>query len=935
MISCKEDETIEQKHCHKFVYKLHSRDIRKANYKYELPLEVAMRDYPECIISLNDSQILRFIDEINGTTDSDDKAKEIKRKMRDVRKQKRSPVTKALLRNLYRALYDLQYQKDYICIIMDSNKDYDLLNEKGFSVNGIEYQRLLGTNGGIKNSTIVYVSKDIYKPIKERIDNGRNMEQLLVPAKLEAYQALVCSGSVALPKPKGIIVVDDCITHFKDDVILIDDANEGKPSLSYVKDYDIEHNDSDGYGLMTPEYSRKINQYLNDIDDTMSGFTCRYAWTKGMVYTFDFVEFAEKKAGTYIIKDAWGDERDVREADVILTVSMLKLWDGYKSWEDFYENCEKNHYEFSATKTTPMELEHIHNTNYQFLQSYEFDDDELYELCRPTIDSIKDIFGMDYRKAIVFLCGMGLNEKNVFSGFGSENFDYVSRALMIEPQMINDPFVRKRIMNMISKRINDAKKGVLSIDANYAMISGDPYALCQSMFGLDVTGLLKSGELYHKYWIDKGSDELACFRAPMTCHNNIRKLKLNKSDECLYWYQYIKTAIILNAWDTTCDAMNGADKDGDTNMDTDNPIILRKTKNSSTIICTQHKAAKVIPDDKSIIESNKLAFNDDIGTVTNRVTTMIEQQSNPNLTKEQYDELAYRIMCGQLYQQNVIDRAKGIIAKDMPEEWYNPRVNKIKPNDNEDIIEKKNFDMSIVADKKPYFMINIYPSLKNEYKQYYKKANFKCYSLFGKDLIELENSDNITKEERDFLYYYYLLMPVGKNPCVVNRISWIFENEFNGYLKKINNSTNFDYNLLKSGTSYSKVNYNKIVELYNEYTLWLDKLHKRMRVERFDDIGAERKKLSDTFKTEAETICTNIEELCDIVLDICYTKECSKQFAWDICGEQILKNLLSKNNNDLQFPKLTNTNSYDFEYMGFKFEMIKVKVVNHEQEKEI
>ena len=106
-------------------------------------------------------------------------------------------------------------------------------------------------------------------------------------------------------------------------------------------------------------------------------------------------------------------------------------------------------------------MENIHNTNYQFLQSYDFDDDELYELCKPTIDSIKDIFGMDYRKAIIFLCGMGLNSHNVFSGFGTENFDCVSRALMIEPQMINDPFIRKRIMTMIGKRINDAKKGVL------------------------------------------------------------------------------------------------------------------------------------------------------------------------------------------------------------------------------------------------------------------------------------------------------------------------------------------------------------------------------------------------------------------------------------------------------------------------------------------
>lgn len=919
---------IEQKHCHKFVYKLHSRDIKKANYKYVLPLDEAMRNNPECIISLNDSQILRFIDELNGTTDSDEKAKNIKRKMREVRKKKRSPESKAILRNLYRILYDLQYQKDYICIIMDSNRDYDLLNSKGFSVNDVEYQRLLGTNGGIKNSTIVYVSKRLHDELQGRIDNGRNKQQMLVPAKLEAYQALVCSGSVVLPKPKGIIVVNDCITHFKDNVILIDDAKEGKPSLTHIEGYDIEHNDSDGYGLMTPQYSKEINIALNGIEDTISGFTCRYAWTKGMVYTFDYVDFAEKVAGTYEVIDAWGDKRDIREADVILTTSMLKLWDAYSSWEDFYENCEKNHYEFSATKTTPMELEHVHSTNYQFLQSYDFTDEELYELCKPTIDSIKDIFGMDYRKAIVFLCGMGLNEKNVFSGFGSENFDYVSRALMIEPKMINDPFIHKRIMSMISKRINDAKKGVLSIDANYAMISGDPYALCQSMFGLEVTGLLKAGELYHKYWIDKGSKELSCFRAPMTCHNNIRKLKLNKTDECAYWYQYMKTVSILNAWDTTCDAMNGADKDGDTNMDTDNPIILKHTKNSPTIICTQRKAEKIIPTEKSIIEANKLAFNDDIGTVTNRVTTMIEIQANPDLPKEMYDELSDRIMCGQLFQQNTIDRAKGIIAKPMPESWYNRKVNVINSDDNEEVIERKNFDMSIVADKKPYFMIYVYPHLKKEYSSYHKNADFESYTYFDKGVDELatENEGSWTDEEKKFVKYYKIMMPVGCNPCVVNRISWLFENEFNGYLSKLKNAEGFDYTILKSDTLYSSKNYSQVLQLYNEYIMRMDTLHKRMRVERFDDANLERKKIADYFQAECLKVCTNEDELCNIVLDICYTKETSKQFAWDICGEQIVKNLLQKNNFKLSYPELSGNELADFTYMGYGFDVKHMEV---------
>lgn len=48
------------------------------------------------------------------------------------------------------------------------------------------------------------------------------------------------------------------------------------------------------------------------------------------------------------------------------------------------------------------------------------------------------------------------------------------------------------------------------------------------------------------------------------CHNNIRKMKLQPNEQTNYWYQYIKSALVYNAWDTACDAMNGADKDEQT-----------------------------------------------------------------------------------------------------------------------------------------------------------------------------------------------------------------------------------------------------------------------------------------------------------------------------------------------------------------------------------
>ena len=916
---------MEQKSCHKFIYKLHSKQLRDAKWNLKLPLDVALRDYSDCIVSLNDSQILRFIDELNGITDADSKAKELKARIRLEKKKPRSRATQNRISMLYQKLYELQYQEDYLCVIMDRNSDYDRAN-KGFKVNGVKYKRFLGTNGGIKNSTIVYVSERLYPELKKRLDNGRNPDGKLVPAKLEAYQALICSGSTPITEPDGIIVVDDCITHFLDNIIMINDECDGEPDLQEIDNYEIEHDDSDGYGLMLPDYSKLVNFELTGaIDKTISGMNTRYAWTKGMVYTFDYIEFAEKVAGTYMVKDAWGTMRDVRKSQVILTTSMLKLWDSYDSWEDYYRNCKENHYQFSTPKITPEELDNVRNTNYQFLQSYDFTDDELQELCQPTIDEIKDVLGFDYRKSIAFLAGYGMNDINVYDR------EYVVQALMIEPHMINDPFVRHKIMNMIKARIEMAKRGAIQIQANYTMIGGDPYALAQSMFGMEVTGLLKSGELYHKYWIDKGSTELACFRAPMTCHNNIRRMKLRNDDEVAHWYQYITTAIVLNAWDTACDAMNGADKDGDTNMDTDNPIIVNKTRNDKTIMCVQRKAEKIVPHEEDIIKANKLAFNDDIGTVTNHVTSMIEVQSGFEKGSPEYEELSYRIMCGQLYQQNTIDRAKGIIAKPMPKYWYNRAANLPNDEDDDETAAKKEFNLRIVADKKPYFMIYVYPDLRKQYKDYVKNVNAKCFRISRCSIEELYAKQNRTKEEDSLIEYYERFMPVGKNPCVINRICWLFENEFDGYLSQKIEQPTFDYTILKSDVEYSQYAYKKVKSIYDDYVKrvakYITESRKKRRRDGFETYLMDRNTFVEEFRRECEIACSNEKELCNIVLDLCYTKETSKQFAWDVCGDTIIQNLLEKNNNLIHYPMRTDSSSEcDFVYRGIPFVMAEQQI---------
>lgn len=719
----------------------------------------------------------------------------------------------------------------------------------------------------------------------------------MVPAKLEAYKALTCSASTPMSMPNGILVVSDCETEFLSDIIYLNDELDGEPVMEERKQVMVQLNESDGYGLMLPSLAGRWSEELG-LDYMVSGVNTRFSWEKGMLFTFDFVDFAENVAGEFIVKDAWGDDVDVRNVEMILTTSMLKLWDSYDSCEDYVRNCLENHYTFGVTKTCPRELERERTLNYQFIQSYDLDDDDIERLIAPTMNEIRDVLYADPAKTILFLKGVGLNEENV------QRIDNdFAKAVMIEPKMLNDPFVQSSIYQMIKNRINEAKVGVLKVHGNYSIVCGDPYSLCQHIFGLEVTGLLKAGEIYNEYWCKQGAEKLACFRAPMTCHNNIRLVRPHRSDAASHWYQYMKTCTLFNSWDTAAHALNGMDKDGDLVMLTDNEVLVGKLKELPALMCVQRKAQKKIVSESDSIQANIDSFGDDIGKTTNWITSMFDIQAKYEKGSREHTELDYRIKCGQLFQQNSIDKAKGIIAKPMPREWHDRHsVNTIED------IDTKRYYLSLVADKKPYFMRIIYPALMKQYNTYIKNTNKSAMREFGMNVDELMDvpEEKRTDRQNDFLRYYRSRMPVSNNDCVMNKICRRFEQEFDGYVGRHNAETEFDYTIMKSGAEYSRSQFNVIAKLYDGYNKRLSTFAVFANCERVDeyDTFSRMMEMRAEFEQECARVCPNRFALCDIVLDICYQKSSTKRFAWEMCGDEIIQNLLSRNGWVISYPVL-------------------------------
>ena len=481
----------------------------------------------------------------------------------------------------------------------------------------------------------------------------------------------------------------------------------GEPVLDENGDYihTAYLNSFDGMGLITPAFADKWAKDLH-IDYRPSAFNTRSIGVKGLLVTFPIMEYARAKGFETIVdvryKGMSEDEVQyvpIEDVDVILTESQWKYkklykMDGMGCNFDLYNSNPEALWGVQRVAPRPENEKDCVRQNYQLTTTSNVrTDEDIEKLIAPTVEylrllaegkpehilymlakDIKDLSEPDEESEDVEDDNLdGDNEEdntetNVEDVEEEEKLKTttLNKALLKNPNLINDKYVGGQIQKIIKSYLNRAKAGKLYPDgnSNYEFMISDPYGLCQWAFNWyywmdekgDISdshkhratqvardieangiGLIPPNAVYSKYWMKKRVEKIDACRSPMTDiaeHNildvcnkdNVYRLGITPEiyDEMERYYKYINSGIIYSLHDLSTVKHSDSDFDSDMVCTFNSEVYIN---NAWDVYPTTYEKGvdNMTPkkyDITEATESDKQGFGNKVGVYSNMSTSL-------------------------------------------------------------------------------------------------------------------------------------------------------------------------------------------------------------------------------------------------------------------------------------------------------------------------
>lgn len=473
------------------------------------------------------------------------------------------------------------------------------LYKNGFKFNNKKFTNWKRSSGKARVGNNIFIINNIRDEVLKWSRMGLEFKGKQDIASIRAYESLSLSsiiGTINLD-PGRILVVDDFESKFK--VKMSRTYLEEKYCIT--KDAEVEESNSiwDGEGLLNERIFNE-NEIIKDKGFALlrnrfmkcAGFSCKIQdWYK------------DNYEGTKV-KDMYGNEINIENIDLITTPSSIKLikfndevlkLDKYKdlgegAWLQYWKDNAGN--EFGVCKTEkPSHFEEgmKNRLSYQMINSMPLSREDIKELLKDEIKHIDKLkndldyylnttkLNFEFKEDLEFTT----DEETQQLELGS-NIDIsmaFNKLVCKNREFANTKVFKDNRRNYIAAYIRELRKGKIKIESDYCVACGNPLELLYSTIdkfnGKPID--LKEWQIYSSRFKDK--EKVIGFRNPHISVSNIGQHINRKINDFEKYFNCTPNIVFFNAIEVPILSMyNGEDYDSDSNLLTNNSIIVKACK---------------------------------------------------------------------------------------------------------------------------------------------------------------------------------------------------------------------------------------------------------------------------------------------------------------------------------------------------------------------
>lgn len=262
-----------------------------------------------------------------------------------------------------------------------------------------------------------FINAEYLEIMNERLNLGIDFSKIALNlSKYYAYRGLYLSTATRIPNelltitPETLVIVNDNLEkkliNYKSRVNIeegvAEESDRSKISFRrYQKSREEIDVPFDGQGIISSMYADLINEELDGSD--VNSFQIRLPFTKGMLHRVDFHAFLEefdkayREEKPYIIKDAFGIERDLKLANIVMTQSMFKGYAWIKEHckdemdpMQFYCDALKkyNHALYISSTDMPYGNSKVSHISYQLLNTLKLSEAQFQSLIEKQLEYV-------------------------------------------------------------------------------------------------------------------------------------------------------------------------------------------------------------------------------------------------------------------------------------------------------------------------------------------------------------------------------------------------------------------------------------------------------------------------------------------------------------------------------------------------------------------